>query len=31
MNTDKTYNVREIFTTNYCEIVVAGEAAKKSI
>lgn len=28
MNADKTYNVREIFTLNYYEIVVAGEAVK---
>lgn len=28
MNADKTYNVREIFTMNYYEIVVAGEAVK---
>ena len=28
MDADKTCNVREIFTTNYCEIVVAGEAVK---
>lgn len=28
MNADKTYKVREIFTTHYCEIAIAGAAVK---